>query len=165
MTPGPLESFVAAVETTLRESAGVEVVAGSAARAPGIDRFDDVSILLRLDADKPGWLILRIPPATAAELAGRVLGSVEEKPDTALIRDCVAELLNVIAGQAKALVYGTPRHFTLATPTVVTAAPTGDSADQWVIPFNSDVGAFSLLVCLPLAVVGTREPTAEDEKG
>ena len=165
MTPGSLEPFVAAVETTLRESAGVEVVAGSAARAPGIDRFDDVSILLRLDADKPGWLILNIPPATAAELAGRVLGTVEEKLDTPLIRDCVAELLNVIAGQAKALAYGTPRHFTLATPTVVTTAPSGDSADRWVIPFDSDVGAFSLLVCLPLAAVGTRESPAVYEKG
>jgi CheY-specific phosphatase CheX len=165
MTPGSLEPFVAAVETTLRESAGVEVVAGSAARATGIDRFDDVSILLRLDADKPGWLVLRIPPATAAELAGRVLGPVEDKPDTALIRDCVAELLNVIAGQAKALTYGTPRHFTLATPTVATAAPSGDSDEQWVIPFDSDVGAFDLLVCLPLATVGDQEVAGADKRG
>ena len=149
------EPFTTAVATTLREMAGVEVTVRDASQAAGNVSPADVSAALRLDADVIGWLILSFPPGTAAALAGRVLAGVEGEPDEGMIRDCASELLNVTAGQAKALLFGTPRHFTFTTPTNLTAGRPDASAGWWVVRFDSDVGEFTLHLCPPLASAGT----------
>lgn len=149
-----LEPFVTAVATTLREMAGVEVVVRDTPEAAGGEELTDVSVALRLDADAEGWLILSFPFDTAAALAGRVLAGIEGEPDEGMIRDCVSELLNVTAGQAKALLFGTPRHFTFTTPTVLTSGPPDRTAGWWLIRFDSGAGEFALHLCRPLATAG-----------
>jgi CheY-specific phosphatase CheX len=154
-TPGELiEAFTTAVATTLREMAAAEVVVRDASRASGGEGLADVSAALRLDADAERWLILSFPRATAAALAGRVLAEVGGEPDEGMIRDCAAELVNVIAGQAKALLFGTPHHFTLSTPTVLAAGPSGVADGRTVVRFDSDAGAFTLHLCPPPAAAG-----------
>jgi CheY-specific phosphatase CheX len=151
-TPGALtEAFTTAVATALREMAGVEAVVRDTARAGG-EEPEDVSTVLGLDADTPGWVILGLPRATAAALAARVLAGAGE-PDEPMIRDCAAEVLNVIAGQAKALTFGTPYHFTLSTPVPLGAGAAGPGAGQSVIRFESDAGPFTLRL-LPPHVAG-----------
>jgi CheY-specific phosphatase CheX len=146
-----LEPFTTAVATTLREMAGVEVVVRDTFRAVGGEGLGDVSIALRLVAETDGWLILCLPRGTAAALARRVLAGVGGEPDEGMVRDCAAELVNVIAGQAKALSFGTPRHFTFTTPTIPSAWPT-DAAGRVVARFDSEAGAFALHLCPPHAV-------------
>jgi CheY-specific phosphatase CheX len=150
-----LEPFITAVATTLREMAGVEVVVRDTLQAAGGEELADVSAALRLDADVSGWLILSFPLGTAAALAGRVLAGVEGEPDEGMIRDCARELLNVTAGQAKALLFGTPRHFSFSTPTVLTAIPSDVGAGWWAVRFDSDAGDFSLCLCPPHTAAGT----------
>lgn len=150
-----LEPFITAVATTFREMAGVEVGVRGTSSAAGGEELADVSACLRLDADVSGWLILSIPHNTAAALAGRVLAGVEGGPDEGMIRDCAGELLNVTAGQAKALLFGTPRHFTFSTPASLTAVPRNTAAGWWVVRFDSDAGDFSLHLCPPHATAGT----------
>jgi CheY-specific phosphatase CheX len=150
-----LEPFITAVATTLREMPGTEIVVRDTFRAAGGEGLADVSAILQLDAEVEGWLILSLPAGTAEALAGRVLADISGKPDEGMVRDCVHELLNVIAGQAKALLFGTPRHFTFTTPTVLTAVPPGAATGRWVIGFDSEVGVFSLHLCPPLAAAGT----------
>jgi CheY-specific phosphatase CheX len=150
-----LEPFITAVATTFREMAGVEVTVHDASPVAGDGVLADVSAALRLDADVSGWLILSFPHATAAALAGRVLAGVEGEPGEGMIRDCASELLNVTAGQAKALLFGTPRHFTFTTPTNLTAGRPDAAAGWWVIRFDSDAGVFTLHLCPPLASAGT----------
>jgi CheY-specific phosphatase CheX len=155
-TPDELiEAFTTAVATTLRELAGVEVVVRDVVRASESEGLKDVSVALRLEADTDGLLVLSFPAGTAAALARRVLAEVGQEPDEGMIRDCAAELVNVIAGQAKALLFGTPYHFTLSTPTVLTAGSAGGAGGRAAVEFDSDAGPFTLRLCPPLAAAGT----------
>jgi len=149
-----LEPFIAAAATTLREMAGAEVIVRDTFRANGDVSLVDVSVALRLEAETEGWLILSFPRGTAAALARRVLVEVGGEPGEDMIRDCAAELLNVIAGQAKALLFGTSRHFTFSTPTALTAWPAGAVAGRYVVRFDSDAGEFTLHLCPPPAAAG-----------
>jgi chemotaxis protein CheX len=155
----PTESFATAVAETLREMAGVEAVVRSVVRAGGggtdaRGELEDVSAVLGLGADVPGWVILSLPRGTAAALAGRVLAGVAE-PDEPMVRDCAAEVLNVIAGRAKSLLFGTPHHFTLATPVAVVGGGVDPEAGQSVVRFESDAGPFALHLLPPHAAAGT----------
>ena len=67
-------------------------------------------------------LVLSFPAQTAAALAGRVLAEVAQAPDDDLVRDCMGELANVIAGQAKTLLAETPYQLLLATPSILSGA-------------------------------------------
>lgn len=131
-----LTAFDTGVVTALREMAGVEAVRrGPAAGAA------DVAVALRLNVGAGWWAVLAFPHATAAALARRVLAVVTDDPDDAMTRDCAAEVLNVTAGQAKTLLFGTPHHFTFATPTAPPAG--GDGAG---VGFDSECGPFVLRV-------------------
>jgi CheY-specific phosphatase CheX len=129
-------AFDAGAAAALREMAGVEVVRRGPADAPA-----GVAVALRLNVGAGWWAVIAFPPATAAALARRVLADVTVEPDDAMTRDCAAEVLNVTAGQAKTLLFGTPHHFTFATPT---APPAG--ADGPGVGFDSECGPFVLRV-------------------
>jgi CheY-specific phosphatase CheX len=86
--------------------------------------------------------MMDFPEATAAALARRVLAEAAVELSTEMIRDCMGEVANVVAGQAKALLFGTPFHFTLSTPTVLAGhAPVAGGSQ--VVVFDSDVGEFA----------------------
>lgn len=140
--------FAEAVAISLREMAGVEAVVRGAAPATGADGFGDVSAVLRLSTGGEGYMVLSMPVATATELAARILADVGE-PDDAMVRDCAGEMANVIAGQAKTMFVGSPHHFTFSTPRVASGDPGLPPGDRWVATFVSEVGEFSLHLCLP----------------
>ena len=120
-----VEAFAVAVPFALREMAGVEVVARDAHRATAADGFADLSAVIRLTASGgEGWMVLSFPGSTASALAQRVLAEVADEVSADMVRDCLGEVANVVAGQAKALLVGRPSHFTLSTPVV----RTGDRA-------------------------------------
>lgn len=141
--------FAEAVAVTLREMAGVESVLREFAPVAEPGGFAGVSAVLRLSNAGPGYLVLSLPLATAASLARRVLGEVADEPDETMVRDCAGELANVIAGQAKAMLFGTPHHFTFSTPAVSLGDPGLPPAGQWVATFASEAGEFSLHLWLP----------------
>ena len=140
--------FAEAVSISLREMAGVEAVVRGAAPAAETDGFGDVSAVLRLSTGGEGYMVLSLPFATAAALATRILADVGA-PDDAMVRDCAGEMANVIAGQAKAMLVGSPHHFTFSTPRVASGDPGLPPGDRWVAAFVSEVGEFSLHLCLP----------------
>ena len=142
------EPFVAAVLLTLREMAGVEATTQEASRATGPDGFGDLSAVLRLSGIGEGYLILSFPNQTARLLAVRVLNGAAPLDDD-LIRDCAGEVANVVTGQAKALLAGTPNPFTFSTPTVVVGPPVVPAGEWWVVGFVSEVGPFRLHLCQP----------------
>jgi chemotaxis protein CheX len=138
------EPLVAAACLALRECAGTEAVVRAVSWQTFSQTRADVTAVLRLRGASEGALTLSCPLPTAAALAGRMLNEVAQDPDEALVRDCLGELANVIAGQAKALLAGTPYHFAFSTPSV----GTGVGPEIWprpggeclVIAFDSDVG-------------------------
>jgi chemotaxis protein CheX len=146
-----LEPFVSAVCFTLREWVGSEAVVRAVAREAAAPAGDDLVAVLPLRSALEGALVLRFPSATAAALAGRVLAEIPEERDEALVRDCLGELANVIAGQAKALLAETPYRFTFATPTVTSGNGPDGRPEQhrvWQVAFSSDLGDFALQLWL-----------------
>jgi chemotaxis protein CheX len=145
------EAFAVAVPPALREMAGVEAFASKSRRTAG-DALADLSATVRLTTATGDWrLIMTFPPPTAAELARRILAETTDPVTPDMIADCMGEVANVVAGQAKALLFGTAFHFTLSTPTVVTGLVEGTDGRR-VIPFDSDVGEFALHLCPPCAM-------------
>ncbi len=93
-----------------------------------------------------GVVVLRFPKATAGQLAGRMLGT--ELTDTSPeVIDAISELVNMVAGAAKAKLSCDPP-LQLGLPTVVQG--TGyrvkyPSKSIWLeIPFSSEAGNFSM---------------------
>lgn len=139
--------FAEGVAATFREMAGAEVMLRAAVVSAGDEAFAAVTMLLPLTtAAGPGRLILSFPEVTAVALARQVL---KEEVDSGMVCDCIGEVANVVAGQAKTLLLGTPSHFTLATPMSVRAGDAGVSAGWQVLQFESELGAFTVYVDLP----------------
>jgi chemotaxis protein CheX len=137
-----VEAFAAAVPFALREMAGVDAVTVESRPAGADDGFGGVSAVIRLTTAGGGWdLTMHFPETTAATLARRILGGAVEEFGAELVRDCMGEVANVVAGQAKALLVGSPSHFTLGTPTVGTGPAC--AAGGWEIRFGSDAGEFA----------------------
>jgi chemotaxis protein CheX len=141
-TPRELvEAFMEAVPFALREMAGVEAIVRDSRPATAADSAADITAVIRLTAaGGESSLIGCFPGRTAEALARRVLAVTRSTVTDDLIPDCMGEVTNVIAGQAKVLLVGKPAHFTLSTPTVQTG-PVG-VVDGWVIRFESEVGEF-----------------------
>jgi chemotaxis protein CheX len=142
-----LEPFITATRTAVREMANAEVVV----RELGHRSFDRplgcVSALLRLEFAKEGYLLLLFPKATASEIARRMLAEVPADLDEQLIGDCIGEIGNVIAGQAKTLLAGTQQSFTFSLPRILVDSesdqlPTGPQFLE--VLFGSELGEFCL---------------------
>ncbi len=147
-----LEPFIAAVSLTLTELAQVEPVVRSTYRTAVPRTLGDISAVLGLTAEGGELLVLSFPSQTAGAIAARVLAEVNPAPDDDLVRDCVGELANVIAGQAKTLLAETPYQLLLATPSVLSGpgleVGTRPDIAGLVVVFGSDAGEFALQVCL-----------------
>jgi chemotaxis protein CheX len=147
-----VEPFIAAACLVLRECAGTEAVVRAVYRQTLPRPFGDMTAMLRLAGATEEILTLSCPMETAAALAGRMLTGVTPDPDEALVRDCLGELANVIAGQAKALLAGTPYHFTFSPPLVLSGVGQeirpNLGTDCLVIAFGSDVGDVALQLFL-----------------
>ncbi len=134
--------FVAAVGVALRELTGI----AAAPREAGPNESGDLSAMILMTHD--GFLVLRFPMATATALAERMLDGAASA-DEEMVRDCMGELANVVAGQAKALLSGTADHFAFSTP-VVGADQPDLPTDGWrVVAFDTPVGEFLLRVRRP----------------
>jgi chemotaxis protein CheX len=145
------EAFVAAVGAALSEMAGAEAVVREVFPKAPDEPLGGISAVLELQSTRTGSLVLTFPDPTASALASRILTGVTGVVDAGLIRDCVGEIANVVAGQAKAMLAGTAFHFTFAVPKVVV----GDGPELRPkqgqeclgISFASVLGGFTLRLC------------------
>jgi chemotaxis protein CheX len=112
----------------------------------------EISAVLRLTCAAEAFLILSFPERTAAALATRMLAGVPAKIDEQLIQDCVGEIGNVVAGQAKTLLAGTPYDFAFSLPNVLVGVntPPAPGLDCLVVDFDGDLGEFALRLFLKL---------------
>ena len=145
-----LEPLITGVRQTLREMAKTEVVVRAVYQRENVVALGDVSAALALSHSLEGALILSLSMKTAEALARRILADAAAELDPTLIKDCMGEVVNIIAGQAKALLAGTPNHFVFSTPTVTVGQhgmKVPDNMSSLVIAFHSDHGAFALQLC------------------
>jgi chemotaxis protein CheX len=113
----------------------------------------DIMALIGLSGNARGTVALAFPVNTALQMASRLLGmEVKVMDDT--VSDAVAEIVNIVAGGAKAKFRvcsdESKQPIQLSLPTVVRGNSfTIDypSNTVWLeVPFTSDLGAFTLRV-------------------
>jgi chemotaxis protein CheX len=146
-----VEPFIESTRAALGEMAGTELVVRAVYQKAIQYTLGDLATVLRLQSATEEFLVLGFPEQTAAALARRILAGVTEEVDASLIRDCMGEIANVVAGQAKAKLADTPYHFTFSLPEVVVGAKDlrpQQGLDCLVIAFNSDLGEFVLQLFL-----------------
>ncbi|VTR95770.1 : CheX [Gemmata massiliana] len=139
-----------AVTGALRALGDVEVSVREVRDTFALEGFAEMSAVLKVTTQAgEGYFVLSVTEPTATALAKLVLAGVVPEPDTGMVRDCLGEIVNVVAGQAKTLLFGTPIHFVLGTPTVVTGAPMLAPPERVLVTFASEFGEFALHVRLP----------------
>lgn len=107
-----------------------------------------ITSLIGMTGQVSGVVALRFPPETALQLAGRMLGSEMTTMNGEVI-DAIAELVNMVAGSAKAKFNHDPP-LQLGLPTVVEGAGYKvryPSRSVWLeVPFSSNAGSFTMEV-------------------
>ena len=110
----------------------------------------DIMALIGLSGHARGMVALSFPSATAINMVNRLL-DMDTKVIDDTVSDGIAELVNIVAGAAKAKFPaddGSP--IDLSLPTVVRGNSYNvdyPSGTVWLeVPFDSDIGSFSLRV-------------------
>jgi chemotaxis protein CheX len=148
----PLESFITATTVALAEMASTEVAVREVHRGTLDDSLGDISAVVAITSVSEATLVLSFPRATAAAIAERVLADVQDERNDSLVGDCIGEIANVIAGQAKTMLAGTPHQLTFSLPRVVIGnlpeSRTEPSQRCLIVALGSDLGDFTLRLAL-----------------
>jgi chemotaxis protein CheX len=109
----------------------------------------DLMALIGISGRARGMVALAFPVDTALHMVNRLLGTeVRTVDDT--VSDAIAEMVNIVAGGAKAKLSGDGPPMDLSLPTVVRGSHFNvdyPSGSVWLeVPFESDLGPFSLRV-------------------
>lgn len=123
--PEVTAAFRLAAITALQELVQVEVLDESASAES--DPGPVVIATIELLHEPPGKFLLVLSPSVAATLATRYLPAGTDI-NAEIVDDVAGEFANVIAGQAKTMLKGTPYHFKQTTPTVKRASSLSEHA-------------------------------------
>jgi CheY-specific phosphatase CheX len=153
-----IDAVTAATVTTFEELCQTSIVPGEPYLSRIIPIVDAVTAEITLRRAVPGRLVLAYPRQVLGVLASRYLPGEAITPEIA--DDAAGEFANVIAGQIKTMLHGTPYHFHLSTPHVgVTASSATEAPDFLVLTFDCDAGIFAVHVYLPLSGKVDRYPS------
>jgi len=146
-----LNPFIESVHTLCSTMLKCEVQRGRPAVSSEFAPTEDITALIGLSGPARGTVALSFPAPTAHAMVGRLLQidttDVEEN-----VVDGVAELVNIVAGSAKAKLHDlkTPEVINLGLPTVIQGGRDVvhyPKATAWLdVPFQSDLGPFHLRV-------------------
>jgi chemotaxis protein CheX len=94
-----------------------------------------------------GRLELNVQSTAVKQIARRMLPEEIHTIDEALADDCLGEILNVIAGQGKAMLGQSRWHYTFSTPNLISDSVPADTTGTWfVVRFQSEFGPIHLTV-------------------
>lgn len=146
-----LAPFITATEQAFAEMAATEVKVRTVYRKSGYRMFGDISSVIGLLGDSEGSMVISFPNKVALGVARLLLQSVPGEPTEELMRDCIGELANVIAGQARSMVEKSRFPFSISTPTVIAGAGHEirhkPGSPCLVVAFESGLGEFALQIC------------------
>jgi chemotaxis protein CheX len=149
-----LKPFSEAAMMAMKEMAGMQITINTVYQKNGYRMFGDISAVIGLIAKTEGSLVISFPSETAKAVVGRILASVQCESNDDVIRDCVGEIANVIAGQARGVMIDTPYRFGMSTPTIVAGAHHEichkAGMPCLVVVFGSDVGDFAMQLCMAI---------------
>ena len=116
-----IQAVVSTFETMIRMSPAREKVymLDPDNQAGVTDALCDISGVMGLSGDYTGSVVISMPSRLALKATADMLGEDQRPTLDTHVRDCLGEIVNIIAGQAKAGLANTPYRFELALPTVV----------------------------------------------
>ena len=145
-----INPFIESVQETFSTMIRSDALRGELGLTNGLGNDRGISVLIGLSGSARGTVALHLPERTATRAVNRLLGTTFSTVDEDVV-DGVAELLNIIAGSAKAkLATSEKPPIDLGLPSVIKGV--GHSVDYpkcstWLeVPFESDIGPFSLKV-------------------
>lgn len=145
-----INPFLESVELLFTNMLGCAATRGQLGTSRGSSSRYEVTAIIGMSGPARGTVSLSFPAATAASMVGRLMGSDGVENDETLI-DGVSELVNIVAGGAKAkLSAGSGTVIDLSLPTVIRGKDfqcQGPSQAIWLdIPFVSELGEFCVRV-------------------
>jgi CheY-specific phosphatase CheX len=147
LPPEVIEAFISSALIALQELAHCEAVPGGLATPPLTFPGNSTIAAMRLLRRLPGTLTLIVPAEVAFHLAR---GYLPEGADLThdIVDDVVGEFANVIAGQTKTVLKGSPYHFALSLP-AVSRAPYAADVEDTALVLITPAGPLWLVVALP----------------
>jgi chemotaxis protein CheX len=148
-----INPFIEATVETIRQMAGMDCVCtGVTARVDGSTR-GFISGTMGLSGSAEGFVALTFDDALARKIVCRMLQVQPGEETEDDIRDAVGELMNMIAGRAKAELINTDHSFHLSLPTAIVGGPhtVGKIRGVPVVVIAFTAGEsdrFELMVCL-----------------
>ncbi|MCX7934150.1 MAG: chemotaxis protein CheX [Planctomycetota bacterium] len=144
--------FIAATCNLFRTMCGLEVKRKNLYLKSDYKMFGDISGVMGLSGQANGSVVISLPKALACAMVAKMLGEAAAPDINDSVRDGVAEIINMIAGQAKAALAETKYHFTISLPSVVVGAGHEimhkKGTPNIVIIFDAGEYEFAVQVCL-----------------
>jgi chemotaxis protein CheX len=114
-----INPFIEAVTVILRMTTNMEVTRGTPSLDKGNFHAPEVCVSLGIVGDKQGHVVYGISMETALNIAGRMMGGVEVKELDDLAKSAIAELGNMITGNASSRFEKMAINLDISPPTVM----------------------------------------------
>lgn len=145
-----INPFIESVYDLFSTMLSAQATRGNVAIARGDENTRDIVALIGLSGPARGMVALAFPVKTALNIVNRLLDSELRVMDDT-VSDAIAEVVNIVAGGAKArfkIETGPP--IELSLPSVVRGnkfCVDYPTKSTWLeVPFNSDLGTFTMRV-------------------
>ena len=139
-----INPFVGSVGSVFQTMVSLNPKRSAVKRGQGSPDSESLTALVGLSGEMSGVVALRFPPSTALSVAGRMLETSYDEIDDHVI-DAISELVNMVAGSAKAQFSFDPP-LALGLPTVVQGSAYKlkyPSKSVWLeVPFTCEAGDF-----------------------
>ena len=143
--------FVASVEELFSTMLNCPVTLARACKANAVVAHQEIISLIGMSGALRGTVALILPLTTATSLVGRFVGAPMADDDPELT-DAVAELVNIVAGSAKAKLNSDQKPINLSIPNVIRGkgqTVLAPSYATWIeLAFTSELGSFKLRVTM-----------------
>lgn len=148
-----INPFIDATRNVFATMCGAEVVRKKLFLKDDYKMMGDVSGVMGLSGTATGSVVVSLPKDLACKIVSHMLGETTIPADlNSDVCDGVGEIINMIAGQAKAMLVKTKYHFTISIPSVVSGHGHEISHKKGtpniVVLFEADGEPFALQVCL-----------------
>ena len=146
-----INPFIEAGMHILRETTQMSVERGSPSLDDGQFRAPEVSVVLGIVGDMEGQVIYAVSMECALGIAGRMMGGVEVKELDEMSKSAIAELGNMITGNAATRFEKDSMNIDISPPTVMTGSGV---TIGWplhralVVPLKMEVGVMIVWVCM-----------------
>ncbi len=158
-----LNPFIEAAVEVLKAEAGAEIKRGNLSLQKSALTSDDITVLINLVGDVYGVVMYGMSIATGLGLVSKIMGQEFGELNT-LAQSGVAELGNVISGQATIRFSEAGYRSNISTPMVLTGNGIEISTLDFhriVVPFETQFGAFAVHLALRQKASGAAQTPEE----